>query len=45
MKCCTFYCLYPEIIEDGILDAQSYKLEVVNLLSTKEFFEYITQND
>lgn len=28
MKCCTFYCLYPEIIEGGILDAQSYKLEV-----------------
>ncbi len=27
MKCCTFYCLYPEIIEGGILDAQSYKLE------------------
>ena len=23
----------------------SDKLEVVNLLSTKEFFEYITQND
>lgn len=45
MKYCTFYCLYPEIIEGGILDAQSYKLEVVNLLSTKEFFEYITQND
>ena len=24
-----FYCLYPEIIEGGILDAQSYKLEVI----------------
>lgn len=29
MKCCTFYCLYPEIIEGGILNAQSYKLEVI----------------
>lgn len=29
MKYCTFYCVYPEIIEGGILDAQSYKLEVI----------------
>ena len=37
MKCCTFYCLYPEIIEGGILDAQSYKLEVVLLAFHKSY--------